>query len=395
MTLSDFQYICDSIANVSDIPIRLFVSSQFDSAFRMHHLHPDPLFIYKNELLNRKENISYFISPYLQYYGIINHKEFTIILGPVGHCNLNRQEEHDYAFLLGITHQQFRLLLNDMNTIAHIPLENFLHILLLINFYLNDEKLDLSDLPIFDLFQKFNTKSSMAAVNPANTDEEIAPFHNTLEYENQMLEYITAGDSDSLTLFFKKSAHGGIGKLARHYLRQYKNIFITSVTLVSRAAIKGGLMEDDAMSLSDFYIQYCEELFDTDSIGALQYQMIMDFTERVKKTRDTASASPLIQYVIRYIKLNLSNKLDGTVIAKEVHMSRSALCIRFKKEVTVTLAEFILNQRIEKAKSFLRFTDKPLSEISSFLCFSSQSHFQNVFKKFVGITPSEYRKTRK
>ncbi len=391
MKLSDFEYICDCIANVSDIPIRLYESGRFDSAFRMHHLHPDPLLLYLEELLSKKENISYYITPYLQYFGIINHKEFTIILGPVGHCNLNRQEEHDYAFLLGISHQEFRLLLKDMNTINTIPLENFLYMLLLINFYLNGERLDLSALSLYDSVQKF----SLFSPEEDRRDEEYKEaktFHNSLDYERQMLEYITAGDTDSLSLFLKKNAHGGVGKVARHYLRQSKNIFITSITLVSRAAVKGGLPEDEAMSLSDYYIQYCEDLFDTDSITALQYRMVMDFTGRVNKLKETPLLTPLIHEVLRYIKLNLYNSLDGTIIAKEVHMSRSALCLRFKKEMNESLAGYIQNQRIEKAMSLLSYTDKPLSEISSFLCFSSQSHFQNVFKKVTGMTPFEYRK---
>ena len=46
---------------------------------------------------------------------------------------------------------------------------------------------------------------------------------------------------------------------------------------------------------------------------------------------------------------------------------------------------------LEEAKSLLRYSDKTLSEISSYLCFSSQSYFQNVFKRKYGITPKQYR----
>ncbi|HBA68914.1 MAG TPA: hypothetical protein DCZ40_06105 [Lachnospiraceae bacterium] len=49
-------------------------------------------------------------------------------------------------------------------------------------------------------------------------------------------------------------------------------------------------------------------------------------------------------------------------------------------------------QKLEEAKSLLTYTDKPISEISNYLCFSSQAYFQNVFKKKYEITPNEYRK---
>ena len=48
--------------------------------------------------------------------------------------------------------------------------------------------------------------------------------------------------------------------------------------------------------------------------------------------------------------------------------------------------------KLEEAKSLLTYTNKSLSEISSYLCFANQSYFQRVFKKKYGITPNEYRK---
>lgn len=364
----------------------------------MRHLKPDPLSIYQDEMLSHHENISYHVTPYLQYFGVINYKKFTIIMGPVGQCHLNRQEEDDYAFLLGISYADFKQLLQSMNAIPVIPLENFLHIILLVNFYLNGERLDLSALPLYDQILQFENQSPLGANDnnmPDRLTSEAKAFHNSLEYEQQMLAYVTDGNVDGLSHFLMKNPPGGVGKVANHYLRQVKNIFVVVVTLVSRAAINGGLMEEEAMSLSDYYIQYCEDLFDTTAIGALQYHMIMDFTSKVKKEKGLTPASPLIKKVIRFVRHNLSSDLSVTLIAEHIHMSRSALSTRFKKEVGITLASFIQNERLEKAKSLLQHTDKSLSEISLFLCFSSQSHFQNVFKKESGMTPNTFRKSMK
>lgn len=396
MNVSDLEYICESIANVSGIPIRLFASDKLHAAYKIHNLEPDPLIIYQDDMLSNKENMSYHITPYLQYFGMVNYKVFTIIMGPVGQCNLNRQEKDDYAFLLGISYTDFKQLLQVMNAIPAIPLENFLHIILLINFYLNDERLDLSSLPLYDQILTFENHRSMGDIQNNMQDgvaSEAKVFHNSLAYEQQMLAYVTAGNVDGLSGFLMKHPPGGVGKVANHYLRQVKNIFITVVTLVTRAAIRGGLLEEEAMSLSDYYIQYCEDLFDTTAISTLQYHMIMDFTNKVNKERNLAPVTPLVKKVIRFIRHNLSNNLSVTLIAEHVHMSRSALSTRFKKEVGMTLSSFIMNERLEKAKSLLHYTDKTLSEISLYLCFSSQSHFQNIFKKECGITPNEFRKS--
>ena len=46
----------------------------------------------------------------------------------------------------------------------------------------------------------------------------------------------------------------------------------------------------------------------------------------------------------------------------------------------MSIGAYITLCRLREAKSLLRYTDKSLGEISSYLCFSSQSHFQNVLK---------------
>ena len=75
-------------------------------------------------------------------------------------------------------------------------------------------------------------------------------------------------------------------------------------------------------------------------------------------------------------------------------ISPEYLSTRFKQVTQTSIPDYISRQKILEAKRLLRLTDKPLSEISEYLSFSSQSYFQNVFKKIAGITPLEYRNTQ-
>ncbi len=72
-------------------------------------------------------------------------------------------------------------------------------------------------------------------------------------------------------------------------------------------------------------------------------------------------------------------------------LSRPYLSRKFKEETGESLTDFILKEKTEEAKRLLRYSDKPLTAIGSYLGFSSASHFSRVFKTYVGSTPSEYR----
>ena len=56
-----------------------------------------------------------------------------------------------------------------------------------------------------------------------------------------------------------------------------------------------------------------------------------------------------------------------------------------------TLTDFILKEKTEEAKRLLRYSDKSFTAIGSYLGFSSLGHFSQVFKKYTGRTPTEYR----
>ena len=78
-------------------------------------------------------------------------------------------------------------------------------------------------------------------------------------------------------------------------------------------------------------------------------------------------------------------------MAKELFMSRPYLSAKFKEETGETLTDFILKEKTEEAKRLLRYSDKSFTAIGSYLGFSSLGHFSQVFKKYTGRTPTEYR----
>lgn len=170
-----------------------------------------------------------------------------------------------------------------------------------------------------------------------------------------------------------------------------KNTFVVTATLVSRAAIHGGMNTEDAFSLSDAFVQKCELLQSLDRITNLQYHMVLDFTERVERIRLGKRPTKLAIDVANYVQHHLSEPITAEAIADQLYISRPYLSLKFKEETGETLTDFILKEKTEEAKRLLRYTNKSSTAIGSYLGFSSQSHFSRVFKKYAGQTPGEYR----
>lgn len=222
--------------------------------------------------------------------------------------------------------------------------------------------------------------------------KEMELFHNTYHYEQLYMDYIRSGNVEGLKAFFSNAFSLQTGKLADNTLRQEKNILIVSVTLATRCAIEGGLDIESAYQLSDVYIQESEKLQSTEALYQMQYNMLLDFTRRVAQAQLPHDTTSDISKCIQYIKQHTNQAISTSDVAAYVGKSRSYLSHCFKKELGFEMREFIMRCKLEEAKSLLTYTDKSLSEISSYLCFSSQAYFQNVFKKKFGVTPNEYRK---
>ena len=78
-------------------------------------------------------------------------------------------------------------------------------------------------------------------------------------------------------------------------------------------------------------------------------------------------------------------------VAKEVSMSNSRFSTVFSQQSGQTFTEYLMYLRINKAKELLRTTDEKASQIASEVGYNDSHYFSYIFKKNVGITPTDYR----
>ena len=100
--------------------------------------------------------------------------------------------------------------------------------------------------------------------------------------------------------------------------------------------------------------------------------------ERLKRVRD-------------YIEAHLDDRLSLTEMAGVACLSPYHFSRSFKQAVGVSLRRYIIQRRIERAKTLLRRTNQPLSWVAQETGFTDQSHLTTEFRRQIGITPGRFR----
>lgn len=390
----DLQYLCTVIGNLSGVPIRLYDGETLKFFYSFVKLPKDPVELCREDIWRIRNSVGYFVTKIFNYYGIIHHGSHRIIIGPTRQTANTDQELRELAFQLDVAPEDTASFVSGMKSIIRMPLESIMQILCTVNYVLNGEKLSLHDIAVFDDQQDMLRKDAVAKQTPQQYSQENIPLqdiHNTFELEQTVMTIVRKGDTAALQEWLKSAPAVRGGIIAAEQLRQIKNTFIVTVTLASRAAIRGGMAVEDAFHLSDAYIQKCELLNHPDQILNLQYHMILEYTRKVERIRLGKRPGKLAIDVANYIQHHLSEPITADKIAKELFISRPYLSRKFIQETGESLTDFILKEKTEEAKRLLRYSDKTLTAISNYLGFSSQSHFSRVFKKYTGVAPGEYR----
>jgi len=97
--------------------------------------------------------------------------------------------------------------------------------------------------------------------------------------------------------------------------------------------------------------------------------------------------------IVTYIKKNIDRDIKLAEMARVMNMNSSYFCRAFQQEIGISPHQFILQLRIEKAKELLKKSPQiSILDIALSCGFSSQSVLNKHFRKFVGTTPTQYRK---
>jgi len=117
---------------------------------------------------------------------------------------------------------------------------------------------------------------------------------------------------------------------------------------------------------------------------------VANLSNQVMIHRENAEP-PLITRAKRFIDEHHTEDLSLEQTAKAVNMSRFYFCKMFRKFTGINFTEYVSRVRVEKARELLPNANLRISEIAYQVGFQSLTHFNRVFKKLLGQSPTEYR----
>lgn len=226
--------------------------------------------------------------------------------------------------------------------------------------------------------------------------------HDYYHYEYRLCSCIFHGDIDSLREILTEIPPDYQGRLSDIPIRNEINRGIVAITLISRSAILAGVFYEEALLLSNHYINQLETIHTYDEAFQLCAQAAIQFCQMVSsqnhnrqnlKLHSIPDTSPNlhIEQCKNYIFSHIQGKITVQEIADAIGLEANYLSTLFHKQMNITIKQYIMEQKINVAKKMLMYSPFSYIEISTYLGFSSQSHFGAEFKKYTELTPKQFR----
>lgn len=179
-------------------------------------------------------------------------------------------------------------------------------------------------------------------------------------------------------------------KILKHY-EYIDKLCLELLFCVSRYAQQFNIRVEDILESKNTAFLDIYKLDSLDSKKSWLYEILHEICKRIGNLRGDYT-NRIIEEAKAYIKSNFSNNnISLDQIAEKVNKNAGYLSKLFKVETGENYVEYLTKLRMERAKELLTDISIKTYEISSMVGYADVSHFNRMFKKHMGFSPSEYR----
>lgn len=225
-----------------------------------------------------------------------------------------------------------------------------------------------------------------------NTAFDMEVLETRYRAENELLHAISHGQTHKAEQLIEPFPWGLIEPRTADSIRNMKNYMIIMNTLMRKATEQGYVHPIHIDRLSGYFARKIELLSHQSDVTRLTREMVYKYCLLVKNHSLKAYSLP-IQKVITNIDYDLTADLSLKAQAELLNVNSSYLSTLFKKETGSTLTDYVNQKRTEHAILLLNSTSLQVQTIAQYCGIPDVNYFSKTFKKIVGQTPMEYRRS--
>lgn len=219
-----------------------------------------------------------------------------------------------------------------------------------------------------------------------STTSDIYPPSIPSDPENEFSSCLADRDQEGCRRLMEKlfdAFHGNMNLLQNQVKDMYYKMFLTLEDARRQQAVT------EASGKGENIADTMERSF---SLMELHHRLLDKTDAFFRNLQNSVNENPTIFLIKDYISRNYMNEtLSVKDISAHVFLSTSYVCTFFKNETEKTLNQYLTEYRMERAKALLSDSRYKIADISSKVGYSDGNYFGKSFKKYSGLSPSEYR----
>ena len=217
--------------------------------------------------------------------------------------------------------------------------------------------------------------------------------YSTLDnYQKQLLESIKSGNEELVKVTTQNiSRYVNTNNINISYLKNFYYSTLSSINniRISVLAIDTDKKHEEGRDIASL-LQLIEKCDCADELNSLLEEVSLRIASKVNNFNNK-SLKLILRKAIDYIHEHYNEQVTLNEVAENIYVSTFYISRMFKKELGKSFIDYLNDVRIEKAKELLKDVKYKTYEVAELVGISDPHYFSKIFKKYSGMTPSEYR----
>lgn len=393
MVRFDLKYV-QTLHSLSQLPI--LVMSQ-DKALIQVYGNEDYLVRYYHFLKyliipQEADDITFYDGFFEESFLIFPVCQYIIAIGPFYPFSLDKKYQEQLAnkFLERFSHRSKEDLLSYMALIPHFPSANIRNLFVAIDAFFGTQFESLCQQAINQLLQhsKHITIDSDILHFLRHSHKASSQLPPALEYLNHIMDLVKLGNPQLLRQEINRIPPSSITSSSVSVLRAEKNLSVIYFTKLLELSFRENTDVTKIYSLVKYFMALNEEAQDIIKVLRIRCAAIIKFSESLTN-KSISNKRQIYNSILHYVANHLYSKLKVSDIARHLYVSESYIRTVFKKYSDISLQNYILKTKIQEAQLLLQ-RGMPVGEVAKILSFYDTTHFLKTFKKYTGLSSSEY-----